>query len=125
MSNFSTLSNPSIVWNGRNISEFIKPNTVVTNLGLGERTVRGTIAGTVTSENAETKFGKLNFEFESSTEAIKIIREMTNNLSLNVFTITAKGFNLTAQKMALTNNPDLTLQHEGSIPIELMGEPLV
>lgn len=112
----------------------IKANSMVVTKGLGENSVMGLSSGgsqnsISISQNAETEFSKLKFEVPSDVNHINKVTNAKKRVSANVVVVAGLDPNgnqvtFVQTSAVITNDPDISLIQDGTIPLEWAGAPI-
>lgn len=123
------LSSPEIVINNEPINIII--NSFVYKDGFGEKIVTPVANGrnteNVISTNLETKKGMMNFSIPSTAANAALIRTLANQDGANVIKVgdPDTDFTRTLSSGTLINDPEVQIQNEGIIELEIEGNTLV
>lgn len=106
----------------------IVPNTLKSNLGLGESKVMPQSAGNgnieqVYSEDVESKIGKVSFSVYTTADQVQRIRTLKGNKNANYIAITDRDSQLVLvmKNAALVNSPDLEFSVDGKVELSFEG----
>lgn len=106
----------------------IVPNTLKTNLGLGESKVMPQSAGNgdveqVYAEDVESKIGKVTLSVYTTSDQINRIRLLKAGKNQNYIAITDKNSQLVLvmKNAALINDPDLDFSVDGKVELTFHG----
>lgn len=127
------LADPSIVVNDAPIN--IVPNSVVYKEGAGEQTVRAASTGggnttQVYSNNVETNFGMVKFEFFPAPQDINFFRQVKKNLNNNVVVLTGttadgKSLRRTFNRSSLLTDYEVSLGTDTTVELEFNSDPAI
>lgn len=119
-------STPSVTVNDTTV--FILPNTLETEPGGGEDSVRivhnGSSVDTVTTRNLEESFAMVKFSVANTPENFKLIRGWKNLDSVNISVLAGPNSD-SYPSMKLTSR--ITEQHtaDGAVELEFKGPPII
>ena len=127
------LADPSIVVNDAPIN--IVPNSVVYKEGAGEQLVRAASTGggntvQVYSNNVETNFGMVKFEFFPSPDLIEFFRGVKKNLNNNVVVLTGtttdgQTLRRTFNRASILNDYEVNIGSDTTVEVEFNSDPAI
>lgn len=107
-----------------------EPNTLKPMHGKGESQIRGAVIGGGQSEqifsvDISTKFSSLKFSLPCTDSSVALVDGWKDNENNNVFELVGNNvvYNKIFTECAVTNEPEFDFSNEGSVEIEIKGNP--